>query len=260
MSAEPSGFKLYIIRFLVYYDCKRILIELGGIEMKATYHGHAVVTLELDDGKKMLFDPFISGNEQCDLDAETVNPDVILLTHAHADHFGDTVEIAKRTGAQVITTVEIADYLSTLDVEAHGMQPGGAYEFDFGVVKFTQAIHGSSLDIDDSGKPFTLGLAAGILVTADNKTVYHLGDTALYSDMKLIGNKNNIDLAFIPIGDNFTMGPEDAAVATRWLQADCVVPVHYNTFPLIEQDPNDFIGLLAEGVGIALKIGQTIDV
>jgi L-ascorbate metabolism protein UlaG (beta-lactamase superfamily) len=228
--------------------------------MKATYHGHAVVSLETDDGTKLLFDPFITGNDLCDLDAETVEPDVILLTHAHADHFGDTVEIAKRTGAQVITTVEIADYLSTLDVEAHGMQPGGAHEFDFGVVKFTQAIHGSSLDIDDSGKPFTLGLAAGILVTADKRTVYHVGDTALYSDMRMIGERNYIDLAFIPIGDNFTMGPEDAAVAARWLQADCVVPVHYNTFPLIEQDPDDFVNRLGEGVGIALKVGQTLEV
>lgn len=228
--------------------------------MKATYHGHAVVSIDLEDGTNLLFDPFITGNELCDLNADTVEPDVILVTHAHADHFGDTVEIAKRTGAQVITTVEIADYLKTLDIEAHGMQPGGTHEFDFGVVKFTRAIHGSSLDIDGSGQPFTLGLAAGILVTADNRTVYHVGDTDLYSDMQLIGSRNRIDLAFIPIGDNFTMGPEDAAVAARWLQADCVVPVHYDTFPLIEQDPSDFVKLLGEGVGIALKVGQTLDV
>jgi len=228
--------------------------------MKATYHGHSVVSLETNDGANILFDPFITDNEQTDLNADTVEPDVILLTHAHADHFGDTVEIAKRTGAQVVTTVEIADYLQTLDVEAHGMQPGGAHEFDFGTVKFTQAIHGSSLDIDGSGKPVTLGLAAGILFTADNKTVYHLGDTALFSDLKMIGDQNNIDLAFIPIGDNFTMGPKDASIASRWLHADCVVPVHYNTFPLIEQDPHDFVNLLYEGVGIVLDIGQTIDV
>lgn len=227
--------------------------------MKATYHGHSVVSLELNDGTKLLFDPFITGNETCDLDADTVESDVLLITHAHADHFGDTIEIAKRTNAQVITTVEIADYLATQGIEAHGMQPGGAYEFDFGLVKFTPAIHGSSLDIDGSGNPFTLGLAAGIIVTADNRTVYHMGDTALYSDMQLIGDRNNIDLAFIPIGDNFTMGPEDAAIAARWINADTVVPIHYNTFPVIKQDPQKFIKLLHEGVGIELNIGQTID-
>lgn len=126
------------------------------------------------------------------------------------------------------------------------MQPGEAHEFDFSTVKFTQAIHGSSLDIDGSRKPFTLGLAVGILFTADNKTVYHLGDTALFSDLKMIGDQNNIDLAFIPIGDNFTMGPKDVSIASRWLHVDCVVPVHYNTFTLIEQDPHDFVNLLYE--------------
>ena len=138
-------------------------------------------------------------------------------------------------------------------------QPGGAYDFDFGRVKLTPAIHGSSLDIDGSGNPYTLGLASGILVTADDRTVYHMGDTALYSDMKLIGDTNTIDLAFVPIGDNFTMGPEDAAIAARWIKARKVVPIHYNTFPLIEQDPNQFINLLEDGVGEILEIGDTIE-
>ena len=227
--------------------------------MKATFHGHAVVFLETEDGTKLLFDPFISGNEHTDLDVETVETDYILITHAHADHFGDTIKLANRTGALVITTVEIADYLATKDITAHGMQPGGVYDFDFGRVKLTPAIHGSSLDIDGSGNPYTLGLASGILVTADDRTVYHMGDTALYSDMKLIGDTNTIDLAFVPIGDNFTMGPEDAAIAARWIKARKVVPIHYNTFPLIEQDPNQFINLLEDGVGEILEIGDTIE-
>ncbi len=227
--------------------------------MKATFHGHAVVFLETEDGTKLLFDPFISGNEHTDLNVETVEADYILVTHAHADHFGDTIKLANRTGATVITTVEIADYLATKDITAHGMQPGGAYDFDFGRVKLTPAIHGSSLDIDGSGNPYTLGLASGILVTADDRTVFHMGDTALYSDMKLIGDRNTIDLAFVPIGDNFTMGPEDAAIAARWIKARKVVPIHYNTFPLIEQDPNQFINLLEDGVGEILEIGDTIE-
>jgi L-ascorbate metabolism protein UlaG (beta-lactamase superfamily) len=171
--------------------------------MKARFQAHAVVTLITNAGDKIIFDPFINGNDNCPLDAESIDPDVIFVTHAHSDHIGDTIEIAKRTEAQVVTTVEIADYLATQEIEAHGMQPGGAHTFDFGRVKFFPAIHGSSLEID--GKPQTLGLASGILFEADGKTIYHMGDTALYSDMKLIGEFEDIDLAFIPIGDNFTM-------------------------------------------------------
>lgn len=228
--------------------------------MKVTYHGHSVISIVTNEGINLLFDPFINGNEKCDLDVDMVNPDYILVTHAHNDHFGDTVEIAKRTGALVITTVEIADYLETLDVKAHGMQPGGGYNFEFGRVEFTPAIHGSSLWLDsDREKPITLGIAAGILVTIDNKTIYHVGDTALYSDMKLIGDLYDIDLAFIPIGDNFTMGPKEAAIAAKWFKAKKVVPIHYNTFPLIEQNPDDFVKKLEEGVGLVLNIGESIE-
>ncbi len=226
--------------------------------MKATYHGHSVVSFETNEGVKLLMDPFIKGHEACDLDVDTVEADYILVTHAHSDHLGDTIEIAKRTKAQVITTVEIAEYLDTFALDTHGMQPGGAHTFDFGRVKFTPAIHGSSLNID--GLPVTLGLASGILITADNQTVYHLGDTALYSDMKLIGELNEIDLAFIPIGDNFTMGPEDALIAAEWLRAKKVVPIHYNTFPLIEQNPESFIHALKESEGLVPKIGEEFKV
>jgi len=225
--------------------------------MKAAYHGHSVVTLETEDGTKLLIDPFIKGHERCDLDVDTVEPDYILVTHAHEDHFGDTIEIAKRTGAQVITTVEIADYLASFDVDAHGMQPGGAHEFDFGKVKLTPAIHGSSLDID--GKPHTLGLASGLLITADAQTVYHAGDTALFSDMQLIGDLTDIDLAFLPIGDNFTMGPEDASLAAKWLKAKKVVPVHYDTFPVIKQNPKSFVEMLEDGSGYIPEIGEVFE-
>ncbi|MGO4939022.1 metal-dependent hydrolase [Fundicoccus sp. Sow4_D5] len=224
--------------------------------MKVAFHGHAVVSVVTHDGTKLLFDPFITGHEQCDLNLSKVEVDVILVTHAHADHLGDTIELAKRTGAHVISTVEIVSYLSSQGLNnVHGMQPGGAHNFPFGRIKFTPAIHGSSITLEN-GKPYELGLAAGILLTADNQTVYHLGDTALYSDMQLIGNREAIDLAFVPIGDNFTMGLEDAILATEWLQAKRVVPIHYNTFPLIEQDPYAFINRLPEGVGYVPKLGE----
>ncbi|HIZ70310.1 MAG TPA: metal-dependent hydrolase [Candidatus Atopostipes pullistercoris] len=226
--------------------------------MKATFHGHAVVSLETEDGTKLLFDPFINGNEACNLNVDTVEADYIFVTHAHSDHLGDTVEIAKRTKAKVITTVEIASYLSSFDLETHGMQPGGSHTFDFGEVKLTPAIHGSSIEID--GKPHTLGVASGILVTADAKTVYHVGDTALYSDMKLIGDLVDIDLAFIPIGDNYTMGPEDASLAAKWLQAKRVVPIHYNVLPLTEQDPENYIKMLDKDVGFVPEIGESFAV
>lgn len=222
--------------------------------MKAAFHGHAVVSVVLDDGTNILIDPFISGNEACDLEIDKVSPDYILLTHAHNDHFGDTIEIAQKTGATVISTVEIADYLEPMGISVHGMQPGGAYTFVFGTVKFTPAIHGSTLNVD--GEQLTLGLATGILLSADGKTLYHVGDTALYSDMKLIGEQNDIDLAFVPIGDNFTMGPKDAATAVEWLKTKQAIPIHYNTFPVIEQDPEVFISMLADGVGFIPTIGD----
>lgn len=224
--------------------------------MKLKWHGHSVVSIETDGGVKLLIDPFITGHEACDLDVESLEVDYILLTHAHSDHVGDTQAIAERTGALIISNVEIVSYFEGLGLKGHGMQPGGAHEFDFGLVKMFPAIHGSSLEID--GKPFTLGLAMGIMLTIDGKTIYHLGDTALYSDMQLIGQRHDIDLAFVPIGDNFTMGIEDALLASEWLEAKTIVPIHYNTFPVIEQDPEVFVAGLKKQKGLIPKIGERI--
>ncbi|MBQ0139710.1 MAG: metal-dependent hydrolase [Kurthia sp.] len=225
--------------------------------MKVSFHGHSVVKIETM-GKVILIDPFINGNSQTDLSVENENPDVILLTHGHNDHVGDTVELAKKNDALVIAPNELAEYLSWQGVRVHNMHIGGAHEFDFGKVKYTQAFHGSSYVTEDKQIIYT-GMPGGILFTAEGKTILHAGDTALFSDMKLIGELNPIDLAFIPIGDNFTMGPEDAAIAVDFLKPKAVVPVHYNTFPVIEQDPNDFKRLVSDAEVHILSAGQSIE-
>lgn len=225
--------------------------------MKLSWHGQSCVKIITDSGHHILIDPFITGNDKSDLNADTVEADVIILTHAHDDHIGDTEPIAKRTHALIVSNVEIAAFFAAKGFNTHGMQMGGKHVFEFGEIKMTPAIHGSSYEID--GKPFTLGLAAGILFTADGRTIYHAGDTALFSDMKLIGSYKPIDIAFLPIGDNYTMGPADAIIAANFLNADKVVPIHYNTFPLIEQDGKAFCESLPENQGKYLEIGEMIE-
>src|SRR5690606_1473883 len=187
-------------------------------------------------------------------------PDFIILTHGHNDHVGDTVELAKKHNALVIANHEIATYLGWKGVRTHGLSIGGGYNFEFGRVKLTPAFHGSSFETEDQQLIY-LGMPAGVLVTINGKTIYHAGDTGLFSDMKLIGELNTIDLAFLPIGDNFTMGPEDAAVAASFIKAKKVVPIHYNTFPPIKQDPQTFIELLEEGIrGEIMNVGDEIEI
>lgn len=225
--------------------------------MKVSYHGHAVVKIETK-GKVILFDPFITGNELTDLKAEDVKPDVIILTHGHSDHLGDTVELARKNDSLVIANAELAAYLGWQGIRTHAMSIGGVYEFDFGKVKLTPAIHGTGL-MTENKEIIYLGMPAGVLFTSEGKTVYHAGDTALFSDMKLIGERHPIDVAFLPIGDNFTMGPEDAAYAAELLKAGVTVPIHFNTFPPIKQDPQKFIEMLPSGKGKVLEAGESIE-
>ncbi len=212
--------------------------------MQISYHGHSIVKIKTGD-YTILIDPFITGNKLTNLIVENERPNAILLTHGHNDHVGDTVAIAKACDALVVAPNELAVYLGWQGVRTHGMNIGGACKFDFGTVKYTQAFHSSSYTTEANEIIYT-GMPAGILFMAEEKTIYHAGDTSIFGDMEMIGKRHPIDVAFVPIGDNFTMGPQDAACAVKLLNPKLAVPVHYNTFPPIEQDPETFKALVEE--------------
>lgn len=183
---------------------------------------------------EVVIDPFVSQNPASPVEVSELSPSHILLTHAHGDHYGDTPAIAERTGATVVAAVEIAQYVSQRGMQGHGMNIGGSYAFPFGRVQFTPAWHSSSFPDGTYG-----GMPTGIVLEIDGKRIYHAGDTGLFSDMRLIGRKG-LDLAMLPIGDFFTMGPDDALEAVKLLSPKAVVPIHYNTFPPIAQDAQAF--------------------
>ena len=196
--------------------------------IKYTYYGHA--SFLLDDGtSKVLTDPFLTGNPLAAIQADEVECDYILLTHAHGDHLGDAPAIAKRTGAMVFGIPEVLDVCLQAegDIKTHGMNIGGSVKLPFGKVRMTMALHSSGV----AG-----GIACGYVIQIGGINVYFAGDTALFSDMKLIGQKDPLDYAVLPIGDNYTMGLEDAALAAQWLNTKNVIPIHYNTWPVIAQE------------------------
>ncbi|WP_047153121.1 metal-dependent hydrolase [Aneurinibacillus tyrosinisolvens] len=230
-------------------------------ELEITYHGHSCVQVSYED-KSIIIDPFLTGNSLAVARPEDIHVQYVLLTHAHSDHIADAVTIAKQNNATVIATHELATYMGWQGVNTHGMNIGGAYSFEFGRVKMTQAFHSSSIVLEDEQRIVYAGMPGGFLVTINGKTLYHVGDTGLFSDLKLIGDRNSIDIAFVPIGDNFTMGPEDALQAAEWIHAGVTVPVHYDTFPPIRQDADAFVGALeAKNLkGLALKAGEKVKI
>jgi L-ascorbate metabolism protein UlaG (beta-lactamase superfamily) len=221
---------------------------------KVTWLGHGSFALEID-GYKVLLDPFLTDNPSAAADADDLEADFILISHGHSDHVGDAVEIAKRTGALVISNNEIKGWFIRQGVNAHGQHLGGGYQHPFGYVKLTIAHHGSQLpDGSDGGNP------AGFLITSKSgKKVYFACDTGLFYTMKLYGDEG-IDLAFLPIGDNFTMGPDDALRAVELIRPGVVIPVHFDTWGLIEQDGQawvDRVNAETDTEAVLLEPGDT---
>jgi L-ascorbate metabolism protein UlaG (beta-lactamase superfamily) len=196
-----------------------------------TWYGHACFLIEANKAK-LLIDPFITGNPLAPVRADAIEADYILVSHGHGDHLGDAIDIAKRTGATVISNFEIQNWIVKQGLtNVHPQHIGGGFNYPWGRVKLTIAQHGSALPDGTYG-----GNPCGFLFYIEGKKIYHACDTGLFFDMKLIGEEG-IDLAILPIGDNFTMGPDDALRAVKLIEPGHVIPIHYNTFDVIKQDP-----------------------
>jgi len=222
--------------------------------MTLRFLAHACFEIITDSGIKIIIDPWLDTNPLAAVKSKDISADYILLSHAHADHCGDALKIANQNNT-IIAVSELASYFTEAGYNTHAMQIGGAFDFEFGKVKLVPAAHGSMTPDGRYG-----GLAAGIVLKIGNITIYHMGDTGIFGDLKLVREMHKIDYLLIPIGGNYTMDPEDAALAASWIQPKFAIPMHYNTFPLIKQDPTHFASLCAMH-GIKVKIlepGQLI--
>ena len=225
------------------------------MSFEISWLGHAVLRLKTE-GFTLLVDPYLSQNPSATEAADTIDADYILVTHGHGDHIGDTVQIAQRTGATVIANAEICTWLGKKGVKVHGQHIGGGFTYPFGYLKLTMALHGSALpDGSDGGNP-----AGFLLTTKAGEKIYMAGDTGLFGDMALIGDEG-LTLAVVPIGDNYTMGPVDALRAVKFLRPQHVIPIHYNTFSLINQDANAWAAQVqaeTEAEAHVLQPGQSL--
>jgi len=224
--------------------------------MKITFYGHASLGIEVG-GKKIIVDPYISPNPKAShIDVDALEADFILLTHAHGDHIADVESIAQRTNATIVSNAEIAGYYEKKGFRTHPMNHGGSWDFDFGNVKYVNAIHSSSFPDGSYG-----GNPGGFVIEGERKNIYIAGDTALTFDMQLIPMRTKLDLAILPIGDNFTMNVDDAIVASDFVECDKVLGYHFDTFGYIEINHEEAIKKFFD-VGkdlMLLEIGASID-
>ena len=226
--------------------------------IKITWLGHSASLLEAE--KRLLIDPFISGNPMAPCTPEELNPDVLVITHGHQDHLGDAIEIGKRTGCRIISIHEVANYIKSKGVFAEGMNKGGTMNVEGIKLTMTNALHSSS--IDASGFSFDGGSPAGFIIQINGRTIYHAGDTGVFGDMQLIGELYEPEIALLPIGGHFTMGIKEAVKAVELIRPKIAIPMHYNTFDVISQDPLEFQQSVESKTStkvIIMKPGESIE-